>query len=121
MSLAIQIHLLTVLPAFLLGIYILISTKGTNRHKLVGRSWAILMLVSAFDSFYIRSNGSFSWIHILSVISITSIIIAVWAIRSGNPRTHKRFMIGAYIGVVVAGYFATMTPGRAVYAYLFSG
>jgi len=119
MTTPIIIHLITVLPALITGVYILASKKGTRIHKRLGRVWAGLMLITAIDSFFIQKDGSFSWIHILSCVSISSILLALWAIRNGHSGIHQRFMLGAFIGVVVAGYFATMTPGRAVYNFLF--
>jgi len=119
MSIAIGLHLFTVLPALFIGLYIFLKQKGTPGHKMLGKVWAVLMLVTALVSFYIQRNVTFSWIHILSIVSIVSVLIAIWAIRSGRVRMHQRFMTGAYLGAVVAGGFAMFTPGRFVYEFLF--
>jgi uncharacterized membrane protein len=105
------IHLATVIPAAVLGAFILSRKKGTPVHKLLGRVWVALMLISATASFWIRSNGAFSWIHILSIVTIVSIVSALIAIRRGNVRRHRRFMQGAYTGLVIAFLF-TFTPDR---------
>lgn len=45
------IHLMTVIPAVPLGIYVFFTPKGTLRHKMAGRVWAMLMIITAIDSF----------------------------------------------------------------------
>ena len=42
--LLISLHLLTVLPAALLGAYLLASRKGTPRHRALGKGYMVLML-----------------------------------------------------------------------------
>lgn len=120
MSIQIALHLFSVLPALLIGCLVLVIKKGTRVHKMLGRIWVGLMLFTSLVSFFIRDEGKFSWIHILSIITIVSMGIAIWAIRHGRVRTHRGFMIGAFIGSIVAGVFASVLPGRLVYVFLFS-
>lgn len=118
-SFAIVLHLVTVIPALIIGLVVLFNQKGTRLHKRLGRFWAGLIVLTSIVSFFITHNGQFSAIHILSVISIASVLIAIHAIRHGNVLRHKRCMIGAYIGSVVAGIFATILPGRFLYTVFF--
>ncbi|MGH1427621.1 MAG: DUF2306 domain-containing protein [Arenicella sp.] len=120
MDVAIFLHLLTVIPALMLGLFILTKRKGTPTHKLIGRLWVVLMLCTSIISFFIQHDGVFSWIHLLSVISISSICIALWGIRTHRIRIHRGFMIGAYIGSIVAGIVALSTPGRFLYDFFAS-
>jgi len=109
---ALWIHLGTVIPAVPLGAFVLWAPKGTRRHKAAGRVWALLMLVTAIDSFWIRGlTGGIGPIHIFSVITLYSIPMGIWHIRRGNVAAHQRAMRGVYIGLIVAGVFAMM-PGR---------
>jgi uncharacterized membrane protein len=117
MSLALIIHLGTVLPALPLGAYILISRKGGRLHRLLGRIWAGMMVVTAISSFWLRSNGSLSLIHIFSVITLVSVPLAVIAILRGNVERHRRAMLGTYVGLVVAGAFA-FAPGRLLGSWI---
>lgn len=117
LSPALIIHLATVLPALPLGAYLLISRKGGRLHRLLGRFWAGMMVVTAISSFWLRTNGSLSPIHIFSVITLVSIPLAVVAIRRGDVERHRRAMIATYIGLVVAGAFAFL-PGRLLYTWL---
>jgi uncharacterized membrane protein len=117
MSPALIIHLGTVLPALPLGAYILISRKGGRLHRLLGRIWGGMMLVTAVSSFWLRTNGSLSPIHIFAVITLVSIPLAVAAIRRGDVERHRRAMTGTYIGLIIAGAFAFL-PGRLLNTWL---
>jgi uncharacterized membrane protein len=117
MSAALIIHLGTVLPALPLGAYILISRKGGRLHRLLGRIWAGMMVVTAISSFWLRNNGHLSLIHIFSVITLVSVPLAVIAILRGNVERHRRAMLGTYIGLVVAGAFA-FAPGRLLGSWI---
>lgn len=109
---ALAIHVGTVIPSLFLGIPVLLMKKGTRRHKLLGRIWATLMMITAISSFWLQGLiGTIGPIHIFSVVTLISIPRAVWAIRKGDVATHQRAMIGPYIGLVIAGLFSFM-PGR---------
>ncbi|AOT08784.1 hypothetical protein S4054249_13380 [Pseudoalteromonas luteoviolacea] len=57
-SLSILIHLFAVIPTIVLGLLNLVMKKGTAIHKLFGRIWVILMLITSFISFFIQPTGS---------------------------------------------------------------
>ena len=108
-------HLLTVLPALLVGTVVMVQRKGTIAHIVLGRAYMLLMLTTAIVSFWVRGlNGeALSPIHALSAWSIVSVIAGWWAIRTDRRRMHAGFMIGLYAGVLIAGAF-TLLPGRAL-------
>ena len=111
---ALVIHFVTVFLAFLLGAWILWRPKGTAAHRAAGRIWAMLMLVTAIDSFWIRSlTGGISIIHFLSAITLVSIPFAIWHARNGRIDSHMRSMRTVYISLCIAGLF-TMLPGRII-------
>jgi len=123
MSLAIGIHLLAAVPALILGAFMLALPKGTPRHKLMGRTWVAIMLVATLSSFFIqqlRAGHGFSWIHLLSLWTLTALGIAIYSIRRGNVRRHRTFMIGTYLGLCGAAVGA-LSPGRLVGRFLFGG
>lgn len=123
-SFAVQFHVLTVIPAAFLGAYVLLTRKGTRRHKLLGRIWMILMVLTAVSTFFIhqiRVWGDFSPIHILSVVVITSCGMAIWHIRRGNVRAHKTALISAYIGGIFGAGIFTFWPGRMMNAIFLGG
>lgn len=70
---AIQIHVATVLPAALLGAHLLLRPKGTPRHRLLGKIWMALMVVTAASTFFIHELNmffGFSPIHLLSIATL---------------------------------------------------
>ena len=117
---AIWLHLATVIPAVPLGAWVLWrQRKGDRLHRIAGRLWAVLMLVTAIDSFWIRTlTGTIGPIHIFSVVTLYMVPRAIWHARHGRIDLHLRAMRGTYIGLIVAGAFA-MAPGRMLWSLLF--
>ncbi len=117
---AIQIHLATVLPALPLGAWLLWRpVKGDAAHRIGGRVWALLMIVTAIDSFWIRTiTGGIGPIHLFSVLTLVQLPRAIWFARSGQIDRHLKTMRGVYFGLLAAGFFA-MAPGRTLWALLF--
>lgn len=113
----IAIHLATVLPALLLGPFILFRKKGDTPHRILGRIWAVLMLVTAIASAFIRAPGGgilgtgYSPIHIFTIWTLANVPLGVWFARKGDVARHRGVMTGLYIGLCVAGAF-TLIPGR---------
>lgn len=126
MSLPVMIHLATVVPALLLGPVVLWRRKGDATHRLLGRIWATLMLVTAIASAFIRTPGAgiagtgFSLIHIFTVWTLINVPLAVLAARRGQIARHRGMMTGLYAGLVIAGAF-TMLPGRLLGSLVFGG
>ena len=109
---AIWIHLSAALAALALGAAVFLARKGTFLHRVSGRTWAGLMLVAAISSFWIKGNGSYSWIHLLSIVTLVLLAGVVYAAMSGHIRRHRAGVIGLYSGsLVTAGLFALL-PGR---------
>jgi uncharacterized membrane protein len=115
----IYIHLLAVLPALVLGIINLSLPKGTLMHKRIGKLWAVLMLITAISSLFIMPTGSFTWLHLFSILVIVCIPVGVTSIRNGNIKRHTHCMLGAYLGTAISAYFAIMTPGRFLHGVLY--
>lgn len=117
---AIWLHLATVVPAVPLGAWLLWRRrKGDLAHKIGGRVWAAMMLVTAIDSFWIRTvTGTIGPIHIFSLIVLVQLPRAVWMARTSQIDRHVRTMRGLYIGLIAAGFFA-MAPGRTLWSLVF--
>lgn len=117
---AIWVHLATVIPALPLGAWLLWrQPKGDVAHRLGGRIWVLLMIVTAIDSFWIRTiTGGIGPIHIFSVVTIVQLPRAIWFARSGQIDRHLKTMRGVFFGLIAAGLFA-MAPGRTLWALLF--
>lgn len=107
----ILIHLSAALLAVVVGGVMMALKKGTRLHRMSGRAWVLLMLVTALLSFWIKTSGGFSWIHLLSIYTLFSIGMALVAIHRHDIANHRRWMRGTYIGLMVAGVF-TLLPQR---------
>jgi uncharacterized membrane protein len=118
----IQVHTFFAVIAFILGIIQLIGVKGTFRHRLLGYSWALSMLVVAGTSTFItviNGPGHFSFIHLFTVLVLVTLPLAIINARRGNIAGHRRGMLGLFFGaLVIAGAF-TLIPGRLLHAVLF--
>ena len=120
----IAIHLTTVVPAFVIGGYLLIRPKGTRIHKALGRIYIALLLITATATIFIGEPGTgimgsgFSFIHIFTLMAYVSVPYAIWAARTGRIQDHKDAMQGMYVGLCIAGIFA-MLPGRLLQTAVF--
>ena len=119
---AIQIHLATVIPAFLIGTWLIfLSTKGARYHRLLGVVFLSLMAVTALTTLFIRTinPGGFSFIHLFIPLTLFGIWRTISSLRKGNIRGHRNSMLALYFGaIVIAGGF-TFLPGRLMHAIVF--
>ena len=121
MPLPLLIHLSAAVTALLLGIVMLVRPKGTRSHKLIGRTWAALMLAVAISSLWLPSFLHFSWIHLFTLLTLIALPRAIWKIRHGDVRGHARSMKGLFFGaLLIAGLF-TLVPGRLLGNLLWHG
>jgi uncharacterized membrane protein len=101
LTLPATVHLAAVVPAMVIGVAQLVRPKGSRPHQVLGWIWVLAMIVGAASSFWImgiRKGDGFSIIHLLSVWVLVSLGAAIWHIRRGNVRAHKRFMVGTLLG-----------------------
>ncbi|SEN73296.1 Uncharacterized membrane protein [Sphingomonas gellani] len=113
------LHLVSVIPALPLGGYVLLRRKGDATHRMLGRLWAGLMLMAALSSFGLRGmTGSFSVIHLLSILVLVMIPRGVMQAMRRDIAAHQRTMALTYLGLAVAGFF-TLLPGRLIGGWLF--
>lgn len=112
-KLPIMIHVATVLPAVPLGGYLLLAPKGTPMHKMLGKVWLLLMLVTATSAIFIQSTGGFSFIHIFVPITFHAAWKVVATARKGDIAGHKKHLVFTYLtALMIPGIFAFVLPGR---------
>jgi uncharacterized membrane protein len=118
----ITVHAFAALAAFGLGTAQLALPKGTSVHRAMGYIWITLMAAVAISSFWIhdlRLIGPFSPIHLLSVYSLGSIVVAIRTARQGNIAAHKSTVKSLYfLALIGAGAF-TLLPGRVMHEVVF--
>ena len=100
----IQIHAFAAITAFAVGVVQLAASKGTIPHRLIGWSWAALMLTVALSSLFIheiRLWGPWSPIHFLSILVLVTLPLAVLHARRHEVRRHRMAMLGLFTGALV--------------------
>lgn len=117
-------HLATILPAFLIGTFLLLRRKGTPHHKMLGRTYLLLMIVTGLTTLFMPAHvgprflAHFGFIHALSLLVLFSAPTAYYAARHGDIKTHRRYMISLYVGgIIIAGALA-FAPGRMLHDWL---
>lgn len=120
---AIQMHVATVVPAALIGGLMLMLRKGTYQHRLAGRLWIGLMVLTALSSFFIHEINlfhGFSPIHLLSLVVLVGAVEVVRSARRRNFVRHRRLVRSLYFGGIgIAGLF-TLLPGRIMHEMAFT-
>ncbi|KAF0808533.1 transmembrane protein [Alcanivorax xiamenensis] len=118
----ITVHWVAALIALLFGAVQLAAQKGGGQHRLLGRIWILAMAVTALSSFGIHSFlpilGTFGPVHLLSVWILICLALSLIAARQRRIERHKRFTVGAYLGLVGAGLGA-LAPDRLIGGWLF--
>ena len=119
-KLPVMIHVASVLPTVPLGGYLLLAPKGTPRHRLLGKVWLILMLVTATSAIFIQSSGSFSWIHVFLPLTFHAAWKVMDTARKGDIAAHKRHLVTTYLtALMLPGVAAFLIPGRLMNVMLF--
>jgi len=116
-SLLLATHAFAASVALPLGAWQLFRpTKGDHQHRLLGRTWVVLMLYVSFTSFWIKelNPGEFSYIHILSVVTIVTVSLGVLAAVRGDITSHRGNMTGSWIGLLGAFIGAVAVPVRHI-------
>ncbi len=125
----IQIHAISAIAAFILGLVQILGPKGTLPHKIMGAGWVIVMSSVVISSAFIVNNfgpsdpvfGRFGMIHLLTLLGAYTLIRGVMHIHEGGPRLkrHAGQFVGFFVGgILIAGALA-FTPGRIMHAVVF--
>jgi uncharacterized membrane protein len=120
-EIAVVIHLATVLPSLPLGLYIFLSRKGGTRHRVLGRVWMALMMVTAVAALFIRhlNDGQFSYVHLASLVTLVGIPLAIKAAREKRIAAHRSHLISMFVGALLVSGVLSFLPGRIMRVWLF--
>jgi len=111
----VQLHVAAAFSALVIGTALLLGVKGRTFHKAAGWTWVICMMTVAIGSFWIRTTGHLSFIHLLSGGVAITVPLAVVAAKRGNLRSHRAGMTRNFLGgLIIAGAF-TFVPGRLMW------
>ncbi|MEI9989699.1 MAG: DUF2306 domain-containing protein [Rhizomicrobium sp.] len=125
---AVQIHVATVVPAFLIGTFLIfVSRKGSALHRAFGYLYLVLMSVTAVTTLFVHQLMPHSpfWglspIHLLVPLTLFAVVGALRGAWTHNVALHKRAMIGLYVGGMLIAGALTFLPGRIMHAVAFGG
>ncbi len=119
--LVVYVHFIAALAATAIGAVQLARPKGTAGHRVIGWTWAALMMVVALSSLWIPAFLAFTWIHLFTLFVMVTLPLALYRAHRGEVAGHAKGMRGIYIGgLIVAGVFAFM-PGRVLGNLLWKG
>ncbi|NNC46146.1 MAG: hypothetical protein HKN99_09710 [Winogradskyella sp.] len=101
------IHFIASIVALISGTIILAQTKGTQRHKQIGYTYCVSMLIVLVTSFMIyRLHGSFGILHWFAVISSLTLVGGMLPMLLKRPKNyisyHFSFMFWSVIGLYCA-------------------
>jgi uncharacterized membrane protein len=111
----IALHAIGATFSLMVGLVVLRAPrKGDVAHRRLGRVWMGAMYWTALSSFGIKAlrPGHFSWIHGLSLFTLFSLSMALWAARTHRREVHRQWVVGSYLGLVGAGMAAMAFPVR---------
>lgn len=118
---AIQIHLYTVLAAFLLATIQMVGPKGRTLHRILGWTLAVLFVTTAIASLFITNPGG-GWFNPFQLFSAWTLIgmpLGLLAARRHNVAFHARMMTGFYTGALIIAGVLTFMPGRLMWRVFF--
>ena len=114
-----MVHLVFASLALLMGALVLLRRKGTRLHRTIGHFYFTSMLGLNLSSQFIhRLFGGFGPFHVMSLISLATLLSGIVAViarrpRRGWPEVHAIFMSWSYVGLIAAGVseVTTRIPG----------
>ena len=119
--LVVYVHFIAALAATAIGAVQLARPKGTAGHRVIGWTWAALMMVVALSSLWIPAFLAFTWIHLFTLFVMVTLPLALYRAHRGEVAGHAKSMRGIYVGgLIIAGVFAFM-PGRVLGNLLWKG
>ena len=111
------LHLLSSILAMIFGGVILLSQKGTKRHKLIGYAYSLNMFIVLVTALFIyRLFGRFGPFHIIAIVGFFYLIIGLLPalFRSKSwIKKHVYFMYWSVVGLYAAFFaeVAVRIPG----------
>lgn len=109
-------HLIIALFAIGFGTVVILSKKGTRKHRWFGRAYVGSMVAVNVSALAIYELfGGFGMFHWLALFSLLSVLAGYFPARSRRPGwkiQHAYFMSGSYVGLIAAlsAEILTRTP-----------
>ncbi len=75
---------------------------------------------SLLSAIFIKTGGSFSFIHIFVPLTLIASYKLVATARRGDMKGHKKEVLSLYLGaLMIPGIFSMVLPGRLMNVWLF--
>lgn len=103
-----MLHILAAVIAIVTGLWVVLNTKGTRRHRRVGYVYVVSMVTLNVSSFFIfKLTGEFSPFHVAAFLSLATVIAGFVPVYRRRPvqgwlHMHLQFMAWSYIGLLAA-------------------
>ncbi|WP_104181213.1 DUF2306 domain-containing protein [Arthrobacter sp. B0490] len=107
-------HVVAALYALVVGPINILRRRRDRTHHLLGYTWTASMYYVCASSFWIVSDGHYSWLHGLSVLTIVTVSLGIVSAVRRDIRAHAMNMAGSYLGLLIAFLFAATVPSRAI-------
>ncbi len=107
-------HVIAALYALLVGPINILRRRRDRTHRLLGYTWAASMYYVCGSSFWIVTDGRFSWLHGLSALTIVTVTLGIVAAVKRDIRAHAMNMAGSHLGLLIAFLFAATVPSRSI-------
>lgn len=105
-------HAIAASYVLVLGPLNIFRRRRDRIHRIIGLTWVAAIAFTCISSFWILSDGHFTWLHGLSAFTLTTVTLGVVSAVRGNIPAHRGNMIGSYLGTLIAFIFAATAPGR---------
>ena len=114
-------HIATILVALVLTPFMLLRKRGDRPHRVLGWIWASALFLTAAISFGVReiNDGGFSFIHLLSVLTVVQVPLIVVYARRHDWKRHRSAVRGMVTGALLVAGFFTFPFGRLMGRWLF--
>jgi uncharacterized membrane protein len=107
-------HVIAALFVLTIGPLQILRRRRDRIHRAIGYLWVSAMYYVCLSSFWIVSEGHFSWLHGLSAFTIVTVSLGLVGAIRRDIRSHLGNMVGSYFGIAVAFVFAVTVPGRVI-------
>jgi uncharacterized membrane protein len=111
------VHVLTAVAALFFGTAVVLSRKGTRRHRWLGRGYLAMMLAlngTALLNYELYGRfGPFHWMVLASLASVVGGYVPTVRRSRGWKYRHAYWMAGSYVGLMAAtvAEIASRVPG----------
>ena len=107
-------HVVAALFVLAIGPLQILRRRRDRIHRTMGYLWVAAMYYVCASSFWIVTEGHFTWLHGLSAFTLMTVTLGLVSAIRGNIPAHLGNMVGSYVGIAVAFVFAVAVPGRAI-------